>query len=90
MGRVTQVHSVLGTRLISILSNYYNNLENENFWILDSGACVHIPVLKSYYQPDMTVINEKIKLKKGSTTEILNPYIVCEVLAKSTQDFDMS
>lgn len=38
----------------------------------------------------MTVINGEIKLKPGSTTEVLNPYIVVEVLSKSTQDFDMS
>ena len=90
MGKVTPIHSVLGTRLINILSNYYDNLENENFWVLESGACVHIPVLKSYYQPDMTIINGEIKLKEGTTTEILNPYIVIEVLSKATQDFDMS
>ena len=90
MGRVTPVHSVLGTRLIKILSNYYDNLENENFWVLESGACVHIPILKSYYQPDMTVVNGEIKIKEGTTTEILNPYIVVEVLSKATQDFDMS
>ena len=90
MGKVTPVHSLLGTRLISILSNYYDNLENENFWVLESGACVHVPSLKSYYQPDMTVVNGGIKLKEGTTTEILNPYIVVEVLSKATQDFDMS
>ena len=90
MGKVTPIHSVLGTRLINILSNYYDNLENENFWVLESGACVHISVLKSYYQPDMTIINGEIKLKEGTTTEILNPYIVIEVLSKATQDFDMS
>lgn len=90
MGRVTPIHSILGTRLINILSNYYDNLENENFWVLESGACVHIPNLKSYYQPDMTVINGEIKLKEGTNTEILNPYIVVEVLSKATQDFDMS
>ena len=90
VGRVTPIHSVLGTRLINILSNYYDNLENENFWILESGACVHIPILKSYYQPDMTVVNGEIKIKEGTTTEILNPYIVVEVLSKATQDFDMS
>jgi Uma2 family endonuclease len=90
MGRVTPVHSVLGTRLINILSNYYDNLEDENFWVLESGACIHVPVLKSYYQPDMTVVNGEIKIKEGTTTEILNPYIVVEVLSKATQDFDMS
>jgi Uma2 family endonuclease len=90
MGRVTPIHSILGTRIINILSNYYDNLENENFWVLESGACVHIPSLNSYYQPDMTVINGEIKLKEGTNTEILNPYIVVEVLSKATQDFDMS
>jgi Uma2 family endonuclease len=89
MGQVTPIHSKLSFIMGVILHNFYATFENE-FDILESGACVHIPVLKSYYQPDMTVVNGEIKLKEGSTTEILNPYIVVEVLSKSTQDFDMS
>jgi Uma2 family endonuclease len=89
MGQVTPNHSKLSFIMGVILHNFYATFENE-FDILESGACVHIPVLKSYYQPDMTVVNGEIKLKEGSTTEILNPYIVVEVLSKSTQDFDMS
>ena len=89
MGQVTPNHSRLSFIIGVILYNFYATFENE-FDILESGACIHIPSLKSYYQPDMTVINGEIKLKKGSKTEILNPYIVVEVLSKATQDFDMS
>jgi Uma2 family endonuclease len=89
MGRVTPTHSRLSFIIGVILHNFYATFENE-FDILESGACVHIPNLKSYYQPDMTVVSGGIKLKEGTTTEILNPYIVVEVLSKATQDFDMS
>jgi Uma2 family endonuclease len=89
MGQVTPNHSKLSFIMGVILHNFYATFENE-FDILESGACVHIPILKSYYQPDMTVVNGEIILKKGSTTEILNPYIVVEVLSKATHDFDMS
>ncbi len=89
MGRVTPKHSRLSFVMGSILERFYESFENE-FMVLESGACVHIPILKSYYQPDMTVVNGEIKLKEGTTTEILNPYIVVEVLSKATQDFDMS
>ena len=89
MGQVTPNHSRLSFMIGVILHNFYATFENE-FDILESGACIHIPSLKSYYQPDMTVINGEIILKKGSKTEILNPYIVVEVLSKATQDFDMS
>jgi Uma2 family endonuclease len=89
MGQVTPNHSKLSFIMGVILHNFYATFENE-FDILESGACVHVPILQSYYQPDMTVVNGEIKLKEGSTTEILNPYIVVEVLSKSTQDFDMS
>lgn len=89
MGRVTPIHSKLSFIMGVILHNYYESFENE-FTVLESGACVHIPSLNSYYQPDMTVINGEIKLKEGTNTEILNPYIVVEVLSKATQDFDMS
>jgi Uma2 family endonuclease len=90
MGRVTPVHSILGTRLAFILMSYYDSLPEDNFSVLESGACIYIPILSSYYQPDMTVIDGGIKLRDGSTTDILNPYIVVEVLSKATQDFDMS
>lgn len=89
MGRVTPIHSKLSFIMGVILHNYYESFENE-FTVLESGACVHIPNLQSYYQPDMTVISGEIKLKEGTNTEILNPYIVVEVLSKATQDFDMS
>ncbi len=89
MGRVTPTHSRLSFVMGAILERFYETFENE-FIVLESGACVHIPILKSYYQPDMTVINGEIEIKEGTTTEILNPYIVVEVLSKATQDFDMS
>ena len=89
MGRVTPTHSRLSFVMGAILERFYETFENE-FIVLESGACVHIPALKSYYQPDMTVVNGEIKIKEGTTTEILNPYIVVEVLSKATQDFDMS
>ena len=89
MGRVTPTHSRLSFIMGSILERFYETFENE-FIVLESGACIHIPILKSYYQPDMTVVNGEIKIKEGTTTEILNPYIVVEVLSKATQDFDMS
>ncbi len=89
IGQVTPNHSRLSFIIGYILNKFYESFEND-FIVLESGACIHIPSLKSYYQPDMTIINGEIQLKKGSTTEILNPYIVVEVLSKSTQDFDMS
>lgn len=90
MGKVTPIHSLLVSRFSKIMGNYYDTLEEELIWVMESGACVHVPFLKSYYQPDMTIVNGEIKLKKGSTSEIINPYIVVEVLSKATQDFDMS
>jgi Uma2 family endonuclease len=89
MGKVTPKHSRLSFIMGSILERFYESFENE-FMVLESGACVHIPCISSYYQPDMTVVNGEIKLKKDSTTEILNPYLIVEVLSKATQDFDMS
>lgn len=89
MGQVTPTHSRLSFIMGLILERFYETFEND-FIVLESGACVHIPMHKSYYQPDMTVINGEIKLKEGTNTEILNPYIVVEVLLKATQDFDMS
>ena len=89
MGKVTPKHSRLSFIMGSILERFYESFENE-FMVLESGACVHIPAISSYYQPDMTVISGEIKLKQDSTTEILNPYLIVEVLSKATQDFDMS
>jgi Uma2 family endonuclease len=89
LSQTTPKLSRLRVILSAILSNYYVSFEND-FSILGKGGCIHNQILKSYYQPDMTVVNGEIKLKEGSTTEILNPYIVVEVISKATQDFDMS
>jgi Uma2 family endonuclease len=89
LSQTTPKLSRLRVILSSILSNYFISFEN-NFSILGKGACIHDQIYKNYYQPDMTIIDGGIKLRDGSTTDILNPYIVVEVLSKATHDFDMS
>jgi Uma2 family endonuclease len=88
MEKVTPVHSRLAFKMGSILERFYESYDN-HFMVLESGACVHIPRIDSYYQPDMTVVDGEIKSKVGSTTDIINPDLIVEVLSKSTQDFDL-
>jgi Uma2 family endonuclease len=86
--QLTPKQSRLRVILGAILSNHYLTFEND-FLIFGNGVCVYNKTYNSYFQPDLTVINGEIKLKEGTTTEILNPYLVVEVLSKSTQDFDL-
>jgi Uma2 family endonuclease len=58
MGKVTPKHSRLSFIMGSILERFYESFENE-FMVLESGACVHIPCISSYYQPDMTVVKKR-------------------------------
>lgn len=87
MGLTTPWHEVLIMTLGSILYNLFVN--DQNFFVLGSNAGVQIPKFEGgYYLPDITVVKGPFELKEGSNCIITNPYIVVEVLSKSTAKYD--
>ena len=87
MGLTTPWHEVLVANLIVLLNTVFS-LEKSVF-ILGSNAGIQIPKFEGgYYLPDITVVRGAFELKEGSNCIITNPYIVVEVLSKSTAQYD--
>lgn len=87
MGLTTPWHEVLVANLIVLLNTVFS-LEKSVF-ILGSNAGIQIPKFEGgYYLPDITVVKGGFELKEGSNCIITNPYIVVEVLSKSTAKYD--
>lgn len=87
MGLTTPWHEVLVANLIVLLNAAFS-LENSVF-VLGSNAGVQIPKFEGgYYLPDITVVRGAFELKEGSNCILTNPYIVVEVLSKSTAKYD--
>lgn len=87
MGLTTPWHEVLVSNLIILLGGVFPL--NTDFFILGSNAGIQIPKFEGgYYLPDVTVVKGTFDLKEGSNCIITNPYIVIEVLSKSTAQYD--
>lgn len=88
MGLSSYWHEVLVMTLGGIFYNLFS--EKDEFTILGSNAGVQIPKFEGdYYLPDIMVVKGKPIFKPNSTSVITNPFIVVEVLSKSTAQFDM-
>ncbi len=59
--------------------------------VLGSNAGVQIPKFEGdYYLPDVMVVKGQPAFKPNSTSIITNPYVVVEILSKSTAQFDLA
>ncbi len=86
MSLATALHELI----VSVI-NYllYSHFRNRDFLITSSNAGLQI--LRpdgSYCQPDLMVTQGQWQFKKGSQCIITNPYLVVEVLSKSTGKYD--
>lgn len=87
MGLTTPWHEVLVMTIGGILYNLFSG--RDEFSVLGSNAGIQIPKFEGgYYLPDVTVVKGAFDLKEGSNCIITNPYIVIEVLSKSTAQYD--
>jgi Uma2 family endonuclease len=63
--------------------------------ILGSRIKIFINANHRGYSPDATVVNGTIQLRKyksnkRTSTGVVNPYLIVEILSSSTRDFDLS
>ena len=87
MGLTTPWHEKLVMTLGGILYNLF--FDKDEFSILGSNAGVQIPRFEGgYYLPDVTVVKGDFNLIEKSNCIISNPYIVIEILSKSTAKYD--
>ena len=79
-------HEVLVNGLGFLLEQYFRN---KSFLVVNSNAGLQVPTKETgYYQPDLMVISQPPIFKPGSECIITNPYLVVEVLSKSTGKYD--
>jgi Uma2 family endonuclease len=87
MGLSTPWHEMLIMTLGGILYNLF--YDQGGFSVLGSNTEVQIPKFEGgYYLPDIVVVKGEIELKEESNCIITNPYIVIEILSKSTANYD--
>jgi Uma2 family endonuclease len=92
MGEAAPIHEQIVNKLVVVLSRLFNDFE-EAYRSYGSNIKVYIERTNGYYNPDLTITNEepkfiKHKANKKSATSLLNPYLIVEVLSKSTESFD--
>ncbi len=89
MGLASFWHEALIGNMIWILKNLF--LDNDFYYVQGSNSGVQIPKFEGgYYMPDVLVVKDEPIFKENSTAIITNPYIIVEVLSKSTEDFDIT
>ncbi len=85
----TPNHEKLVARICSILLNYYDTLEDEDFSVMGSNGAVSKADEKLRFSPDIVVVKGEIMMKGKSKVDMLNPLIVVEILSKATSKFDL-
>jgi Uma2 family endonuclease len=93
MGEATITHERLVARFCYFLTEILG-LESD-FSVLGSNAKIFIGAERSGYNPDVMVVKgtpeiRKYKSNKRTSTGVVNPYLIVEILSKSTRDFDLS
>lgn len=87
MNLATSKHEMITGMLITILNMLYMN--DDSYSILGSNAGIQIPKFEGgYYMPDVTLVKGELVFKENSACIITNPYVIIEVLSKSTSKFD--
>lgn len=86
MSLATALHELIVAHISRLLSNYYFD---KDFLVTGSNAGLQIVRPDgSYYQSDLMVTENQWQFKKGSNCIITNPYLLVEVLSKSTMKYD--
>ena len=93
MGEATVTHERLVARFIYYLSTILG--VDGDFSTLGSNSKIFIGAERGGYNPDVMVVNgtietRKYKSNKRTSTGVVNPYLIVEILSRSTRDFDLS
>lgn len=75
-----------------IAGNFYANLKfslkKQNYRVYIGDVRLWIPKYRQYTYPDVMVIQGQPVYTGTSTTTVMNPLLIAEVLSKSTQNYD--
>lgn len=86
MGLASVIHEFLVSLFTTLLNNHY---QFDGFYVFGSNLGVKTDNEKGYYNPDVTVIKGMPVFYKKSNAIITNPYLIVEVLSKSTYHYDL-
>ncbi len=81
----TPNHNELAGNLYILLKSALKGQDYRTF-VLDQR--LWIPALNLYTYPDVMVTPKPLELQTGRKDTVVNPYLIAEVLSKSTQNYD--
>lgn len=81
------IHNLISANIITQL-NIELDKKNKEYFVLTSDTKIHIPRTNSFIYPDAVVICEQIEFYPGSSSVIVNPLLIVEVLSPSTAVYD--
>lgn len=85
MSGASNLHNVITVNLISLL---VQKLRGKSCQPYGSDMRVHTPINSLYSYPDVSVVCGEKKFLDDKFDTLLNPVFICEVLSKSTADYD--
>lgn len=93
MGEATVTHERLVVRFAYFLAQIFGI--DSDYQILGSNVKIFIGAERNGYNPDVAVVNgdadiRTYKSNRRTSKGISNPYVLVEILSKSTRDFDLS
>ncbi|MBD2751896.1 Uma2 family endonuclease [Spirosoma validum] len=86
MGLAAFIHELLVSRINYLLTGFYLG---KPFYVLGSNAGIRKDGRKGHYNGDVLVIKGKPVFQDKSQSIIINPYVIIEVLSKSTYNYDL-
>lgn len=87
MAGATLLHNQISTNITTALKIAVRGLK-QKYLVLNSDQKIRIDSEDTTVYPDALVICEKPEFWKGREDIIINPYVIVEVLSKSTQNYD--
>lgn len=86
MGLAAFIHELLVSRVSYLLTGFYLG---KPFYVIGSNAGIRKDGQKGHYNGDVLVVKGKPIFQGKSRSIIINPYVVIEVLSKSTLNYDL-
>lgn len=86
MGLAAFIHELLVSQLIYLLKGFY---ASKPIYVAGSNAGIRKDGRKEHYNGDVLVVKGKPVYQGKSRSIITNPYLVVEVLSKSTLNYDL-
>ena len=83
----TLLHNQIATNITTTIKIAVRSLE-QKYIVLNSDQKIRVEAEDTTVYPDALVICEKPEFWKGREDVIVNPFVIVEVLSKSTQNYD--